>query len=149
MGVLAVHQRAVLVGRARDFQLAVAVDDEPGPAAAEAGGRRLGKLFLERFKAAERLQDGFGQGALRRAAGVGAHDAPEQRVVGVAAAVVAHRGLDVGRNVLEVAEQLFDRLVLQLGILLERRVQAVDVRRWCLPWWISIVCASMYGSSAS
>ena len=64
----------------------------------------------------------------RRAAGLRAHPLPERRVVHVAAAVVADGGADVFGHLADVAQQIFDALRLQLGILLERRVQVRDIR---------------------
>ena len=53
---------------------------------------------------------------------------PEHRVVGVAAAVVADRGANVLGHLLDVAQQLFDRLVVPRGAL-DRLVQIRDVGR--------------------
>src|SRR5947209_19817582 len=90
---LPVHEGAVLVRRAQDLELG-ARDSEPRPAAPEPAGGGGGQLLLERDEAAERLLDRVGQRAARLAAPALAgrrHDRPEQRVVVVAAAVVAHR----------------------------------------------------------
>jgi hypothetical protein len=53
-------------------------------------------------------------------------------VVDVAAAVVADRRLDVVRNGVDPLYQVLDALALQLGMLLERRIEVVDVRRMML-----------------
>ena len=50
---IAIHQWAVLVGSRRHFQLAVFVDDEPGPAATETSGACGFKLLFEHIEAAE------------------------------------------------------------------------------------------------
>ena len=49
-------------------------------------------------------------------------------MVGVPAAVVAHRRTDVLGDGIEVGDQLLDRLALQLGILLERGIEIVHIR---------------------
>src|SRR5262245_59397437 len=64
-GRLPGHERRVLVGRAGDGQLA-AVENQPGPAAAEAPQGRLLDLGLEVVEAAERRIDGLAQSARRR-----------------------------------------------------------------------------------
>ena len=64
----------------------------------------------------------------RRAAGVRRHQLPEHRVVPVAAAVVAHRRLDVVRHAVDVLDQVVQALVVQLRVLVERGVQVGDVR---------------------
>ena len=87
----------------------------------------LGELFLELVEAAELAVDGLGQIAARLAAALGAHDRPEQRMVGVAAAVVAHGGADIFRNLFDVAAQIFDAL-LGDAVAFERLVEVVDVR---------------------
>src|SRR5262245_51044584 len=84
---MALHVRAVLVLVAVDFQLALG-QHEPAPAAAELrrGGRA--QLGLKLVEAAESVVDGLGQFAGRLAAALGPHDAPEHRMIGMAAAVV-------------------------------------------------------------
>src|SRR3954453_17027529 len=82
------RERGVLVRGARDGERA-AVEDEPGPARAElprAGGL---ELRLEVLEGAECRVDGRAELAVGRAAAVGAHRLPEERVVVVTAAVVA------------------------------------------------------------
>ena len=59
--------------------------------------------------------DGVGQGAARLAAAAGAHHGPEQRVVGVAAAIALHRGADVGGYLGDVAHQRLDVPVFEPG----------------------------------
>src|SRR5471032_2094107 len=116
------HQRAVLVRRALNRELAALIDD-PGPAAAEAADAGLLQLFLELVEAAERSGDRVRDFSGRRAARVRAHHLPEHRVVGVAAAVVAHRGADVFGHGVDALQQILDALRLQLGMLVERGVQ--------------------------
>ncbi len=67
----------------------------------------------------------------------------------MAATVVADRRARVVGDLAEVRDQLLERQLLQLGMPLQGLVEVVDVRGWCLPWWISIVLASMVGSKAS
>ena len=83
-------ERVVLVGRRRDDQLPVRARHEPGPARAkDAGGSRV-ELGLQGVGGPKRGVD-RGLEAVRRAIGRrgGRHVGPEQRVVQVAAAVVA------------------------------------------------------------
>src|SRR5690606_29659801 len=89
---VALHDGAVLVGCAVDGQLAVFLQHEPRPAGAEAPGRSRRKLLFKLVETAEGLVDRLGDFAGRRAAAVRAQDLPEQGMVRVAAAVVAHRG---------------------------------------------------------
>src|SRR3546814_2356739 len=91
----ALHERAVLVGAALDRELAGLVHAQPRPAAAEAGQRGLGEGFLEFVEAAQVAVDALGDVAGRLAAALGRHHGPEQRMVGVAAAVVAHRAAEL------------------------------------------------------
>src|SRR5690625_1835640 len=111
-GLVAVHERAVLVGGAVHLELAVTLDDEPGPAGAEAGLGCLLELLLEGVEGAEGFADGGGQLAAGFAAPVRAHDLPEEVVVGETATVVAH---GVGQGVGTAGEDLLDRLALHVG----------------------------------
>src|SRR5205085_1028371 len=72
-----VHERAVLVGVALDRQLALAVGDEPGPAAAELPDGGLLQLFLELVIAAERALDRIGDASAGIAPAARPHDRPE------------------------------------------------------------------------
>ena len=101
---LALHQRRVLVRRRLDGEPA-AVGDEPRPAAAEALDAGVVDLsfMLDAAERADRLSE-----AARLAAAVRAHDLPEERVVRVAAGVVADgRPLVLGQRV-EVGQDLLD-----------------------------------------
>src|SRR5439155_26911793 len=125
---LPVQARAVLVRGAEDLELA-AREGQPRPAASGSGRASRGQLLLERREAAESLLDRVGQ----RAAGLAApgyagrrHDRPEQRVVVVATAVVAHGGADVVWDAVDPAEQLFEGLLVQLVMLVQRRAQIGD-----------------------
>ncbi len=55
-----------------------------------------------------------------------AHNRPEHRVVGVAAAVVAHRGADGLGHAVDFGDELFDRLIAQIGAF-NRLVQVIHV----------------------
>ena len=122
---LALAQRVVLVGGARDGERA-AVEDEPRPARAELAGARGLELLLELVEGAERAVDRRGEVAVGGAAAVGAHRLPEQRVVVVPAAVVADGAALVLGDRVEVGDDLLDRRVGEVGAL-ERRVDLVDV----------------------
>src|SRR4051794_7372258 len=66
------HERAVLISRGTNRQLA-AIDDEPRPTAAESCGAGLRELFLEFFKTGEGAADCLGQVARRRSARTRTH----------------------------------------------------------------------------
>ena len=101
-----------------------AVVHEPRPAGAEALHAVVLELGLEVVERAERSVDRRAQVAVGLAAAVRAHPLPELRVVGVAAGVVADRGLLVGGQLVQVLEDLLDRLVGPFGAL-EQAVGAV------------------------
>jgi hypothetical protein len=122
---LAVADRAVLV-RGRHDRERTALDDDPAPAAAELVDGRVVHLLLQVLDAAERLVDRVCEVALGLAAALRAHDLPEERVVGVAATVVADRFALVLGNAVEVAKDLLDRLVGPFRSF-EGRVRLVDV----------------------
>jgi hypothetical protein len=111
-------------------QGAVGLDAEPGPAGTEAGRGGVGELLLERVERAEGGVDGVGEvarGAAPPAAAGGGEDLPEERVVGVAAGVVADGGLLVGGEFVEVLEDVdHDGLVGEVGAF-ERGVGLGDV----------------------
>ncbi|MNI39498.1 hypothetical protein D3C73_936810 [compost metagenome] len=119
------HQGAVLVGAAFDLQAAVAVDGQPCPATAEAGLRGLAEGFLEGLVAAEVAIDGRGKFVIGGAA-VGTEHGPEQAVVGVAAAVVAHCAADRFGQGIQIGDQGFHRLRRQAR-LFQRGIEVVDV----------------------
>src|SRR5262249_29557088 len=88
---LAVHQRRILVGAGLDRELAVASDGDEPPARAEYPQPGRVEVGLELVEAAEIALGRRGDlaiGLLR----AGPHDLPEHRVIGMAAAVVAHHG---------------------------------------------------------
>jgi hypothetical protein len=66
----------------------------------------------------------------------------------VAAAVVAHRRAQRLGQLLDADDQLLDRQTLVRRVF-QRRIEVVDIGLVVLAVWISIVCASMWGSSAS
>lgn len=122
------HQRAVLVRGRADGKLAVRTFDEPRPAGAETGRASFGEGFLERVEGAERFVDRRGEltgGSLRAAGG---DDFPEERVVHVAARVVADRRADVLRHGAEVLDQLLGAFRVEIGLAGDRVVQVGDVR---------------------
>src|SRR6185503_2837782 len=101
------HERAVLVRGGNYFQFAV-VDDEPGPTAAEAAHTRGLDLFFECIETAEGGLQVVSQFACGRATRLGSKEFPEHRMVGVTAAVVAHRAADIFRNSTKIANERFD-----------------------------------------
>src|SRR5580765_1321631 len=119
---LVVHEGAILVRAAGDFELAVG-DGQPRPTAAELRRRGVAEQLLELRKVTERALDGVGQGAawLTTAAfSGGRHDRPEQRVIVMAAPVVTHRGADVVRDGGYAAQQLVDGFCEELGVFVQR-----------------------------
>src|SRR5205823_2685371 len=134
-GNLAVHERAVLVRRAEQLELA-AREREPRPAAAEAARGGARQLLFELGEVPESLLDRIGERTARLAAPALAgrrHDGPEQRVVVMAPAVVAYRRADILGDAVDPAQQILQCLLLQLGMLVERGVQVVDVRLVMFP----------------
>src|SRR5829696_18882 len=123
---LAGRERRVLVRRADDRQPA-AVVDQPGPAGAELVDAGLLDLRLEVVERAEGGVDRLAQGAVGLTAAVGAHRLPEQRVVVVAAAVVADGAALLVGHLAQVGEHLLDRRAVERGPG-ERRVRLVHVR---------------------
>src|SRR5262249_11054075 len=97
------------------------------PSAAELLGASIVELGLKIFEAAEGLLDDFGNRAGGITAALGLHDLPEHSVIGVASAVVADRSANVFGNGIQVSEQVFDTLGQQLGMLLQRGIQILDV----------------------
>ena len=100
---------------------------QPLPKRVDAG---LGELLLEACRSRRTttlIASPIAAGRL--AALARAHDLPEHRVVDVTAAVVADGRLDVLGNAVDALDQLLDALLLQFRVLLERRVQVVDVGR--------------------
>ena len=71
------------------------IDDEECPSRAEVLGRGVGKQRLKPRERAEVSGDRVGDRPLRRAARVRSQDRPEQRVIGVTAAMVAHSRADL------------------------------------------------------
>src|SRR6266851_297825 len=125
---VATDERRVLVREAVDDQ-ALADGHQPRPAAAEVVHSDGVKLALELLEGAEGVLDRLADGPARLAAAFAAQDGPPQRVIGVAATVVADRAPVVLGNLAEVAHQVLDRHVLEVvvGQLVQRCVQLVDV----------------------
>src|SRR5205807_521661 len=86
-------------GHEEDRELALPVGDQPRPAAAELADRGLLQLLFELVVAAECVLQRVRDAAARVAPAARAHDGPEDRVVGVAAGVVADHRADVLRHV--------------------------------------------------
>ena len=82
--------------------------------------RRLREVFFELVEAAELRVDRLGQFGARLAA-VFLQQLPEQRVVGVAAAVVLHGGANLLRQLVEIGDQLLDRLIAEVRCRRPRR----------------------------
>jgi hypothetical protein len=110
-----------------DFHFAFAVSRQPDPSAAELAYTGGVEFFLESLEVAKGLLDYVGDGAGGIASAMGLHDVPEHGVVDVAAAIVADGAADVFGNGVQVADQIFGAFLVQFGMLVERRVQVLDV----------------------
>nr|GEW94087.1 hypothetical protein [Tanacetum cinerariifolium] len=124
---IAVHQWAVLIAAAFHNELLVGGHAQPGPAAAKTGQRRFGEGVLERIEAAQLLVDFCGQRAGGDTATLRAHDFPEQRMVGMAAALIDHRRAQLLGQLGDAGDQLLDGPLRVLSAL-DRRIEVVDVR---------------------
>ena len=103
------------------------VHDEPRPAGAEPLHAGIVELGLERVERSPKaVVDRIRERAGRVAATAGRHDLPEQRVVGVAAAVVADRGADILRQAIQLLDELLDRGPVEIRAL-DGLVDVVDV----------------------
>src|SRR5207237_7280988 len=103
-------------------------EDEPRPAAAKPARRGTRQLLFELGEVTEGLLDRIGECAARFAAAALAgrrHDRPEQRVVVMAAAVVAYGRADVLGDGVDLAQQIFQRLLVQFVELFVRSVKVV------------------------
>ena len=121
------HQGAVLVRAAHHLQLAAPIDHQPGPAAAKTAQRRLGKGLSEGFQPTQIPLDRCGQLAVRLAAALRTHHLPEQAVVGVAAAVIAHRPLNLGRQAVDTGKQCLQRQGSQLRQIGQGGIEVGDI----------------------
>ena len=84
-------------------------------------------MFFEFRKRAEGFVDGFREGAGGLAAAVGRHHEPEERVVQVAADIVAEAGADGLGGILEVFEEFFGRKLREFGVAGQEFVGVRDV----------------------
>lgn len=124
----AFHERVVLVGGAGDLEFTI-LDDEPGPAGAEAFGGGFTEGFFEVIEGAERGIDGVGEvGGGLAAFCCRGEGFPEEVVVPVAAAVITDgvAGGFVGDGG-ELGDEIFDRLALEGGIGGDGGVEVIDV----------------------
>jgi hypothetical protein len=126
-GMKSLRDGTVLIGSADDFHFAFAVSGEPDPSAAElsyAGGI---EFFLESLEVAEGFLNDIGDGAGGIASAVGLHDVPEHGVVDVTSAVVADSASNIFGDGVQVFEQVFGSLLIELGMFVEGRVEVLDV----------------------
>src|SRR5260370_25589854 len=117
----------VLIRGAEYFHCAFGVACQPYPSATELADTGGVEFFLEGFEVGESLLDYIGDGAGRIASTLGLHDVPKHGVVDVASAVVADGAADVFWNSVQVAKQIFRSFLVELGMLVEGRVQVLDV----------------------
>src|SRR5690606_22302110 len=95
--------RGVGIAGVINFQRAVCVFHQPGPARAKVANSRVVELLLERFKGTECLVDGFSDCTSGLTAAIGAQAVPEESVVPDLGRVVENRAL---RAVAEVSQGL-------------------------------------------
>src|SRR4029434_5323849 len=84
------------------------------------------EFFLKLIEAAERGFDVIGEFTFRFAASVRPHDLPKERVIGVAAAIVAHDCANVFRNSIDVTDKVLYGFLLEIGAL-HCLVQVIDI----------------------
>ncbi len=124
-GCLAIGQRIVLIRRFCHGQFAI-VYDKPRPTGAKLSFAGFLKLFFKGIKRSEFFVDLFQQSPFRFAAFVRSHDFPIQNMVKVSAAVVAYGSAHIFRNIVQVFNDFFNRLVRPLGSFY-RLLQIVDI----------------------
>ena len=112
---------------ADDLHFAFGVAGQPYPSAAELAYTGGVEFFLEGLEVAKSLLDHVGDGTAGIASALGLHDLPEHGVVDVAAGIVADGAANVFRNRIQVAKQIFRCFLVQLGMLVQRRVEVLDV----------------------
>src|SRR5947209_13526449 len=130
--VVAIHQRAILISRRNDLELATLIKDEPRPAGAETLRASIVERCLESVEGAEGGIDRACQIASRCAARVGSHNLPEHAVVGMTTAIVAHSRADTLRHIIDMAHQLINIHRGKLRLVFECSVQVVDIRSMML-----------------
>src|SRR5262249_41663538 len=96
----------VLIRRRLDFQV-VALEHQPGPAAAKDFGCSLGKFFPETRETAKVLVNRCLQFSLRLTSAVRFHHLPEKRMIEMATALVPDGEPDFLRHSVQVLEEFF------------------------------------------
>src|SRR5215468_1018938 len=123
------HVRAVLVGRAEDCKLLVLANAKPCPAGAEAAETRRLDGSLHLLKVTEGSIDGAVEIARGLAGAAGRHQLPEERMVPMAAQVVADGNADRFGGSSQIGQGLIDWLGGEIWPLLYEPVEVVDVGR--------------------
>ena len=100
---------------------------QPGPPAAEPGQAGFLELFFEFVEAPKGRVDGPGQVAGRGRGSAGRHQLPEHGVVVVTAAVIANGRTNRLGHLSQIPDQLLNREFVEVRMILERRIQVVDV----------------------
>jgi len=126
-GMKALRYGIVLVRGAEDFYFSLSVSCQPDPSAAELGHTGGVEFFLKSLEVTESLLDCLGDGAAGVASAFRLHDVPEHGVVDVASSIVADCASDVFGDRVQVAEQIFGAFLVQFGMLVDGRVQVLDV----------------------
>src|ERR1700692_5149251 len=112
----ALRKWIVLIRRGDDLHCTFGVAYQPHPAAAKLRYSGGIKFLLKSFEVAERFLNGIGDGATRVASALGLHDLPEHGVVDVSAAIVAHSGANVFRHGVQIAEEIFRGLFVEVRV---------------------------------
>ena len=118
--------RSVLIRSGVDGKFPVA-DDQPGPTGAKAAQAGSGKFLLKSGKGTKRRIDRRRKTPLGLSATALFHERPEERVVPVAAAVVADGVANIFWDGIEAFEQIVDGLGLQTGLTLQGLVEVGHV----------------------
>ncbi len=97
---------------------------QPEPKRPEPGG---GEFFLKASEGSESRNDGRAKIAGGLTAAALFHLGPEERMVPVAAGIVADGGSNILRDGVETLQKVFKRFGLKIGVAIERLVQVGDV----------------------
>lgn len=122
-----IHEGIVLIRSGADFQLTI-TPDEPCPARAEASHRGCGELLLKCLEASEGLIYRFCQLAHRLTGAFRREEGPEEAMIPVPAAIIAHCGAYILRKLRNTAQNLLEGLSSPIGVLLQSRFQVGKIR---------------------
>src|SRR5881296_3119001 len=109
------HNWIILVRGGDDLEFAV-IHNQPGPAAAEPAHTRGFEFLFEGVEAAVHTFDVVTDFAARRAARVWTNNFPKHRMVCMTTAVIAHHAFNVRRHGVQIADEIFDGFLFQVGL---------------------------------